>query len=85
MIAKRRASAQEHKNASRAVGGWQQHVAMAPQAPMSFAPGLCHGTQDSRHLLGVIPANAGIHLASSQKAWRRTGVAVDKRFPRLWE
>ena len=44
--------------------------------------GLCHGTQDSRQFRGVIPTNAGIHLAFSQKAWRRTGLAVDKRFPR---
>jgi hypothetical protein len=68
MIAKRRASAQEHENATRVVGRWQQHVAMAPQAPMSFAPGLCHGTQDSHHFLAVIPTNAGIHLAFSQKS-----------------
>jgi len=49
---------------------------------MSFAPGLCHGTQDSHHFLAVIPANAGIHLAFSQKARRKTGLAVDKRLPR---
>jgi hypothetical protein len=91
IIAKRRGSAQERKNAARVSMASMRSLAAARREGTSGADviraGLCHGTgtQDSRQFLGVIPANAGIHLAFPQKAWRRTGLAVDKRFPRQLE